>query len=62
MQENAPAGARRLGLRDLVLFNIAAVASIRWLTTAAHIGPGSLSLWAGAALLFFVPLAFAVRG
>lgn len=50
----------RLGLRDVVLFNIAAVVSIRWLTTAAHIGPGSLSLWAGAALLFFVPLALAV--
>ncbi len=51
---------RELGLRDVILFNIAAVVSIRWLTTAAHIGPGSLTLWAGAALLFFVPLALAV--
>ena len=51
---------RALGLRDVVLFNIAAVVSIRWLTTAARIGPGSLSLWAAAALLFFVPLALVV--
>jgi amino acid transporter len=49
-----------MGLRDLVLFNIAAVVSIRWLATAAHIGPGSLALWAGAAVFFFVPLARAV--
>jgi amino acid transporter len=60
MREVAPKLARELGLRDLVLFNVAAVVSIRWLTTAARIGPGSLWLWAGAALLFFVPLALAV--
>ncbi len=53
---------RELGLRDMVLFNVAAVVSIRWLATAAHIGPGSLGLWAGAALFFFVPLAFTVAG
>jgi amino acid transporter len=51
---------RELGLRDLVLFNIAAVVSIRWLATAAHIGPLSLLLWTGAALLFFLPLALSV--
>jgi amino acid transporter len=51
---------RELGLRDLALFNIAAVVSIRWLAAAAHIGPGSLLLWAGATVLFFVPLALAV--
>jgi len=49
-----------MGLRDLVLFNVAAVVSIRWLATAAHIGSGSLALWAGAAVFFFVPLALAV--
>ena len=57
-----PAPRRELGLRDMVLFNVAAVVSIRWLATAAHIGPGSLGLWAGAALFFFVPLALAVAG
>lgn len=46
----------------MVLFNVAAVVSIRWLATAAHIGPGSLGLWAGAALFFFIPLALAVAG
>jgi len=46
----------------MVLFNVAAVVSIRWLATAAHIGPGSLGLWAGAAVFFFVPLALAVAG
>ena len=51
-----------MGLRDLILFNIAAVVSIRWLAAAAHIGPGSLELWAGAAVLFFVPLSLAVAG
>lgn len=56
----SPAPPRELGLRDVVLFNIAAVISIRWLATAAHIGPRALLLWAGAALLFFVPLALSV--
>jgi amino acid transporter len=62
MPESSPALQRELGLRDMVLFNVAAVVSIRWLATAAHIGPGSLGLWAGAALFFFVPLALAVAG
>ena len=44
---------RALGLRDLVLFNIVAVLSLRWLATAAAAGPSSITLWvlAGAALL-----------
>jgi len=53
---------RELGLRDLVLFNIAAVIGIRWLAAAAHTGSGSLGLWALAAVLFFVPSALAVAG
>src|SRR5579864_8516692 len=53
---------RELGLRDLVLFNIAAVVGIRWLAAAAHTGPGSITLWALAAGLFFVPLALSVAG
>ena len=51
---------RELGLRDLVLFNIAAVAGIRWLAAAAHAGPSSISLWLLAAVFFFVPSALAV--
>lgn len=60
MSDSPAAPVRELGLRDVVLFNIAAVVSIRWLATAAHIGPGSLVLWAGAGVFFFVPLALAV--
>jgi amino acid transporter len=43
-----------------VLFNIAAVVGIRWLAAAAQAGPGSITLWLLAAVLFFVPSALAV--
>jgi amino acid transporter len=51
---------RAMGLRDLVLFNIVAVLSLRWFATAAAAGPSSVSLWVLAALLFFVPQGLAV--
>jgi amino acid transporter len=51
---------RELGLRDLVLFNVAAIVSTRWIAAAAHAGSGSLSLWVLAALFFLVPSAFVV--
>jgi glutamate:GABA antiporter len=51
---------RAMGLGDLVLFNIVAVASLRWFATAAAAGPSSVSLWILAALLFFVPQGLAV--
>jgi amino acid transporter len=62
MSEPAAAtGLRReLGLWDLVLFNIAAVAGVRWLSAAAHAGPGSITLWVLAVLFFFVPSALVV--
>lgn len=56
----APALSRQLGLWDLVLFNIAAVAGIRWLAAAAHAGPVSIPLWILAAAFFFIPSALAV--
>jgi amino acid transporter len=55
-----PALHRVLNLRDLVLFNIAAVVGIRWLAAAAQAGSGSISLWLLAAIFFFVPSALAV--
>jgi amino acid transporter len=55
-----PALARTLTLRDVVLFNIVAVMSIRWLATAAAAGPSSLLLWVLGGLLFFVPQGLAV--
>jgi amino acid transporter len=51
---------RALGLRDLVLFNIAAVLGLRWLSVSAQIGPSSLVLWALALLVFFLPLGLTV--
>jgi len=51
---------RAMGLRDLVLFNIVAILSLRWFATAAAAGPSSVSFWILAGLLFFVPQGLAV--
>ncbi|HEX6466425.1 MAG TPA: APC family permease [Terriglobales bacterium] len=51
---------REMGLWDVLLFNIAAVLGPRWIAAAAHNGPSSLSLWALAAVFFFVPTSFIV--
>ncbi len=51
---------RAMGLWDLVLFNLTAVISLRWLATAARSGPSSLSVWVLAALFFFLPQGIAV--
>ena len=51
---------RVLTLRDLVLFNIVAILSLRWTATAAAAGPSSLSMWVLAALFFFIPQGVAV--
>ena len=59
-ETQVPALPRTMGLRDLVLFNIVAVLSLRWVATAAAAGPSSVSLWILAALLFFIPQGLAV--
>lgn len=51
---------RVLGVRDLVLLNIAAVVGLRWLSVASQIGPSSLVLWTLGLLIFLVPLALTV--
>jgi amino acid transporter len=51
---------RVLTLRDLVLFNIVAILSLRWTATAAAAGPSSLTLWVLAGLFFFIPQGLAV--
>ena len=53
---------RTLRLPDLVLLNITAVVGVRWLAVAAHTGPGSITLWVSAGLLFFIPSALVVAG
>jgi amino acid transporter len=60
MPEVETALRKELGLRDLVLFNIAALISTRWIGVAAHVGPGAIGLWVLAAALFLVPCAFVV--
>ena len=51
---------REMGLRDVTLFAIACIIGTRWVPAAAHVGPGSITLWLLAALLFVIPLAIAV--
>ena len=46
---------RTLGVADLVFLNIAAILGIRWLSTAAQMGPSSLVLWLLAVVIFFIP-------
>ena len=60
MSAPKPALRKELGLRDLVLFNLAALLSTRWIGVAAHVGPGAIALWILAAAFFLVPCAFVV--
>ncbi|HXB70490.1 MAG TPA: APC family permease [Candidatus Acidoferrales bacterium] len=58
--EAVPALRREMGLRDVTLFAITCIVGTRWIPAAAHAGPGSVTLWLLAAVLFMVPLAVAV--
>jgi glutamate:GABA antiporter len=58
--ESQPVLRRVLGTWDLVLFNIAAIVALRWLSMAAQIGPSSLVMWLLGLIGFFIPLALAV--
>jgi glutamate:GABA antiporter len=51
---------RELGLRDLTLFAIACIVGTRWISAAAHAGPGSIILWVLGAVFLVAPLAVAV--
>lgn len=51
---------RVLGTWDLILLNVVAIVGLRWLSTAAQIGPSSLVLWVLGLLCFFLPTALAV--
>jgi amino acid transporter len=57
----APRLSRALGTFDLVLLYVAAIIGLRWLSTAAQLGPASLALWALACLAFFVPCGLAIQ-
>jgi amino acid transporter len=60
MDDRAPQLKRELGLRDITFFAIACIVGTRWIPAAAHAGPGAVTLWLLAAVLFMVPLAIAV--
>ncbi len=51
---------REWSLRDLVLFHVTAVVSVRWISLAASRGPSSLALWGLSFLVFFLPGAYVV--
>jgi amino acid transporter len=55
----APVLKPKLGLRDVTLLGVACIVGSRWIPAAAHAGPGSVTLWLAAALLFAAPLAAA---
>ena len=65
-QPTPPAGdpkqqlRRTMGFWDVLLFNIATVLGPRWIAAAAHNGTSSISLWAIAAVFFFVPTAMVI--
>jgi amino acid transporter len=60
MDDHSPQLKRELGLRDITFFAIACIVGTRWIPAAAHAGPGAVTLWLLAAVLFMVPLAIAV--
>ena len=51
---------RVMGFWDVVLFLVAAVVGLRWISTAAAAGPSALVIWLVAFAAFFVPLAVTV--
>jgi amino acid transporter len=50
-----------MGFWDVLLFNIATVLGPRWIAAAGHNGTSSISLWALAALFFFIPGAMVIN-
>ena len=51
---------KALGFRDVVLFYLVSGLSLRWIATAAAIGPSSITVWVFAWFGFFLPLAACV--
>jgi amino acid transporter len=55
-----PALKRGIRFRDLVLFYVVCVLSVRWTASAANAGPSILLVWVAALFCFFIPLAASV--
>ncbi|HTW65654.1 MAG TPA: APC family permease [Bryobacteraceae bacterium] len=52
---------KTMGFWDVLLFNIATVLGPRWIAAAGHNGASSISLWAIAAVFFFIPGALVIN-
>src|SRR5215471_15839381 len=52
---------KSMGLWDVLLFNIVTVLGPRWIAAAGHNGTSSISLWALAAVFFFIPGAMVIN-
>ncbi len=52
---------KAMGFWDVLLFNIATVLGPRWIAAAGHNGTSSISLWAIAAVFFFIPGALVIN-
>ena len=57
---SSPALKRGIRFRDLVLFYVVVVLSVRWTASAANAGPSILVVWIAALCCFFIPLAASV--
>jgi len=57
---SSPALKRGIRFRDLVLFYVVVVLSVRWTASAANAGPSILVVWIAALFCFFIPLAASV--
>lgn len=55
-RDDADTPQRGMSGRDITLFIIVSVFGLRWVAVAAGAGPSSLIVWAGAAVIFFIPL------
>jgi amino acid transporter len=57
---SGPTLKRSLRFRDLTLFYVVTILSVRWIATAAAAGPGTLVVWVLALVGLFLPLAASV--
>ena len=58
---SSPALKRGIRFRDLVLFYVVVVLSVRWTASAANAGPSILVVWIAALCCFFIPLIAKIR-
>ena len=60
MGSSTPHVPKVMGVADLAMFYIVTGVSLRWIATAAAMGPSSIVIWVGALLCFYLPLVLAI--